>query len=117
MARRRLRHFAGVWLLWQSLAISSPVLSFWASAALDCECGHGDGATCPMHKHADGPPECALRSTASLDQSVLFSFIESIAPAPSTLVSYLSNHSTPLILDTQMTIERPFSPDSPPPRF
>jgi hypothetical protein len=116
MAGRRLRRFVGTWLLWQSLAMASPLLGFWTSPALVCECAHGDGATCPMHKHAGSPAQCAIRGAAPLDQSILLSFIESLSPTPPTVVIYQSSQSTPLVLGTEMTLDRPFSPDFPPPR-
>lgn len=116
MARGTLRRFVGVWLLCQSLTVAGPAVALWSSRALDCECSHGDGATCPMHKSPVGQARCAVRSTASDDGSVVMSPVESTGPVSLTIVAHMPSLSTPLALDSELALDRPFVPDLRPPR-
>lgn len=116
MTRGFLSRFVGVWLLCQSVTLAGPSVALWSWRALDCECSHGDGATCPMHKAPVGQARCAFRSTAIDDVSVLMAPMESVGAEPLTIVAQTPSISTPLALDFWLPLDRPLIPDLRPPR-
>jgi hypothetical protein len=117
-ARRRL---GCVWLVWQlTVTLAAPV-AVWATTdhtdQAECECGHGSRAMCPMHKNKGSQPSgCVLRSTDTDVASAALSFLSATAPEPTaTRVVFMRVRQLPPIF-TSAPIERPVTPDLPPPR-
>ena len=120
--RRLPGHVAVVWLLSQLASAALVPLAVWADPidvhGAACTCTHGANAACPMHRNtAASPKTCALQSTAE-HSAVLFTSlfgITGIVPARTPLLA-LAREGGVTIVELQMTITRPGSPDPPPPR-
>jgi hypothetical protein len=108
-----------MWLVVQltsTLAVPTIVWSSMQSQS-ECQCGHGAGAICPMHKHnvpKDGG--CVLRSGAPDTAATVLSFLSPIGLEP---VATRANLARATVLPTPFihhAIDRPVTPDLPPPR-
>lgn len=118
--RRRLGQVAVIWLLCQvtTLALAPTVL--WArSAALECQCTHGEHAMCPMHhRPAPGSRLCLMRSADDDGAAVLTSLFGAVGlvpvftPAPQPDVQRAT-----VVADLTTHLLQPSSPDPPPPRL
>jgi hypothetical protein len=121
MSARARRRLGCVWLVWQlTVTLAAPV-AVWATTDHveqgECQCGHGTGAMCPMHKHK-GPQAsgCVLRNANSEAASASLSFLSAMAPEPSATRLVLTRvRELPPIFGSA-PIERPVAPDLPPPR-
>ena len=118
MWRRRL---GCVWLVWQlTITLAAPV-AVWATIdhvdQAECQCGHGPGVMCPMHKHKGTQPSgCVLRSTDTDVASAALSFLSAMAPESSaSRVVFTRVHALPPPFRSA-PIERSVTPDLPPPR-
>ena len=65
--RRVLAPVTAIWLFCQVGAVALVPAALWITAAdshgVECTCGHGLGAICPMHhKPADDPAACAMKA-------------------------------------------------------
>jgi hypothetical protein len=119
MPRGVLAGLARLWLVWQLSATAAVPLALWVFEQRDvlaCQCFHGVGTTCPMHKAAQGRNQCALRNPTPDQASALLSLLGPVGLAPSPSVSYLTPVSFPLDSEFNGSIDRPVDPDPPPPR-
>ena len=119
--RRALPAIASAWLLCQSAALTAVPALFWETSVedlLECTCGHGEHAICPMHhKPARDSRRCTLSSTHDTDTGMLASVL--VGPALMPTVRPLHFLGSPAvaraIVASQPTL-RPAPPDPPPPR-
>ena len=121
MRRRALIRLACVWCLWQLLVtVASPVVISISAAhhagATECQCGHGLGAVCPMHKTPTGKSTCTLRGVTQPAELMLVSLLASVGPADTYVSAPPLETGSPLEPDTRAPIDRHLPPDSPPPR-
>src|SRR5262245_7712564 len=119
MTRFARRWFACVWLAWQLTATLAAPALVWAatSHAEECQCDHGPGAWCPMHKHGTPPQSrCLLRSSTTDAASASLSFLALVAPERSSDSITVSRTLLPPRPYTSTQIDRPVAPDLPPPR-
>jgi len=121
MPLRGRRRLGCVWLVWQlTVTLAAPV-AVWAMAEhidqAECECGHGPGAMCPMHKNKSPQPSgCVLRSTNTDVAYAALSFLSAMTLEPSaTRVVFTRVQALPLPFRSA-PIERSVIPDLPPPR-
>jgi hypothetical protein len=116
------RHrLACAWLVWQLTATLAAPLFVWASAELQeqaqCQCGHGPGAMCPMHRHnMPKPTDCVVRSDAPDPSATLASIFGPVAPPPSSERVAFVQVTVPFTQYDRHVIARPIEPDLPPPR-
>jgi hypothetical protein len=114
------RRIACVWLVWQLTATLAAPLFVWAAVehqAQECQCGHGPGAMCPMHRHnMPKPSDCVVRSDAPDTSSTLSSLFVPLAPPPSSERITVTRVTVPSSRYERHVIARPFEPDLPPPR-
>src|SRR5689334_21262335 len=125
--RRRLVPLVAIWLSCQVGTVAFAPIALWASAADshahadECTCGHGVGATCPMH-HPKGPASpnkhCSIQAAHDSGAAVLASIVGVAGlipePTPSLVAPMASMHANSL--DVDIRGERPVPPDPPPPR-
>jgi hypothetical protein len=121
MARPARRWFACVWLAWQLTATMAAPALVWAATMhaedTECQCGHGPGAWCPMHKHGTPPQSrCILRSSTTDAASASLSFLGTITLEQSTTAVDLIRTTLPPRPYTSARLDRPVAPDLPPPR-
>lgn len=114
------RRMACVWLVCQLTATLAAPLFVWAAAEherAECQCGHGPGAMCPMHRHnMPKPTDCVVRSDAPDTSSTLASFLGPLAPPPSSERIAAVRVTVPSTRYDRHVIARPVEPDLPPPR-
>ena len=116
------RHrIACVWLVWQLTATLAAPLFVWAAVVhneqAECQCGHGPGAMCPMHRHnMPRPTDCVVRSDAPDTSSALASIFGPVAPPPSSERIAFVRVAVPSTRYDRHIIARPFEPDLQPPR-
>ena len=62
--RRFIAPFTAVWLVLQIAGVAAESVTWAVSGdAIECTCGHGDHAICPMHHHPTlRPGRCAVRA-------------------------------------------------------
>ena len=121
--RRVLAPVAAIWLCCQVGTMALAPVALWITAAdahgVECTCGHGDGAMCPMHhKPANESGTCAMQA-ANLPGSAVLAAITGIAGlVPSSTVSIGPAIVTKQALNTDIHVagRRPIPPDPPPPR-
>jgi hypothetical protein len=120
--RRVLGHVVVVWLSGQlALAAFSPE-TLWSdpagSHAAVCTCTHGTDAACPMHRNtASGSRTCVLRAAADQSAAQLTSLFGATGPPVLRTQFFAPACATPVpIVEWQMIVEHPASPDPPPPR-
>jgi hypothetical protein len=121
--RRLLAPAAAIWLFCQVGTVALVPVALWHAAdphGVECTCGHGLGAMCPMHHKPASPPEdCSMQAAeGSGAAAVLTGLINltglvpesthGLAPAPS------SAHVA--AADADPRGRRPVPPDPPPPR-
>src|SRR5260221_499599 len=93
----------------------------YASAGLECTCGHGDHAMCPMHHPAPAKPrsksDCSCRSTADPNAAVLVGLVGSPAVMPER-IDFDTQLSMSVVLSVsfQHLLSPIVGPDGPPPR-
>jgi hypothetical protein len=115
------RRLACACLVWQLTATLAAPVFVWAvvehNETAECQCGHGPGAMCPMHRHnMPKPSDCVVRSDSPDTSATLASIFGPVAPPPSyeriafVRVTVLSTGYN------RHVIARPFEPDFPPPR-
>jgi hypothetical protein len=115
------RRMACVWLVCQlTAALAAPML-VWAVAEhqeqAECQCGHGPGAMCPMHRHnMPKPTDCVVRSGAPDSSSTLASLFITLAPPRASERIVAVRVTAPTARYDRHVIARPFEPDFPPPR-
>jgi hypothetical protein len=118
MYRRRQAQIAAVLCAWLLCAAVTNPLVIWVYAShgtvADCECPHGTGAMCPMHKSP--ARTCVLRSATNSDDLLFMPLVAPVGPLRSSL-SPPSNDPAPRgARYGRSVIEHPLAPESPPPR-
>jgi hypothetical protein len=117
--RRVLGSFIAAWLMCQVAALGlAPNLVVWFGVTdVECTCGHGDDATCPMHHHGATSRWCVMRSMNHHGTAVLASVFGLLgflpADSPATM---LTSAEHAISIESSIGIERPAPPDPPPPR-
>jgi hypothetical protein len=115
------RRLACAWLVWQLTATLAAPL-FVSAAALhreqaECQCGHGPGAMCPMHRHnMPKPGDCVVRSGVPDSSSTLAPLFGPLAPPLSSERITVVRVPVPSLRYDRHVIARPFEPDLRPPR-
>jgi len=124
--RDRRARIAGGWLVVQlcligALPTSLGALTSASAVGAECTCGHGDGATCPMHHPAPQPgPQshpCSCRGTTDPGSAILASLIGPtavLASAASAANPATAAKSLPALTLDPLDVSSP--PLSPPPR-
>ena len=115
------RRLASAWLVWHLTTTLAAPLVVWAAVEhqnqAECQCGHGPGAMCPMHRHnMPKPSDCVVRSDAPDTSSTLVSLFTLLSPPPSSERIALGRVTVPSTHYDRHVIARPFEPDLPPPR-
>lgn len=121
--RRVLEPLAAIWLCCQVATITLAPAALWITAAdphsVECTCGHGAGAMCPMHhKPTEESGTCAMQS-ANLPGSALLTAITGIAglmPGSTVSIGPATVTQPPRNADVHVDGRRPIPPDPPPPR-
>src|SRR5262245_44342390 len=109
-------------LVWQLTATLAAPLFVWAAVehneTAECQCGHGPGAMCPMHRHnMPKPSDCVVRSDAPDTSAALASIFGPVAPPPSSSERIaFARVTVPSTHYDRHVLARPFEPDLPPPR-
>ncbi len=122
--RRALGPIAAAWLVCQTATLGlAPTMMVWAGIAdadlVECTCGHGADAMCPMHHHAmpTGARRCVMRSTSDHGIAVLGSVLGILGFLPQeTSGTALISAERTILIDTSVGLDRPAPPDPPPPR-
>jgi hypothetical protein len=118
--RSALARVAIVWLACQSTSLAAVPVAMWseATAALECTCGHGAHAMCPLHhRSASGSHRCAMRALADVDSVMIVSLLgpTGLMPASPTFTSPRRRIDV-ATLDVDDVVLREVPPDPPPPR-
>ena len=121
--RRVLGPVTALWLCCQVGTITLAPVALWLTAAdphgVECTCGHGAGAMCPMHhKPADQSGSCAMQA-ANLPGSAVLTVITGIAglvPASMISIGPASVANRAPNAEVHVDGRRPIPPDPPPPR-
>jgi hypothetical protein len=120
--RRALAPVTAIWLFCQVGAVALVPAALWITAAdshgVECTCGHGLGAICPMHhKPADDPAACGMKA-ANTGTAVLTTLIGTagLVTEPTRSIQPPTPSSYPRAADVHLAGERPVPPDPPPPR-
>jgi hypothetical protein len=92
-----------------------------ASAGVECTCGRGDHAMCPMHHPTPAQPrsksDCSCRSTADPNAAVLIGLVGSLAVMPERVDVDTPLSVSPLLSASSQRLPNPIvGPDGPPPR-
>lgn len=119
--RRVLAPVAAIWLFCQVGTVALGPAALWITAdphGVECTCGHGLGAICPMHhKPADEPTPCGMKA-ANTGTAVLTTLIGTAGPVAEPTRSI--QPPIPSIhlrtADVHLAGGRPVPPDPPPPR-
>jgi hypothetical protein len=120
--RRALAPFAAAWLLCQvtTLAIVPAMYGTVSShtVALECTCGHGDHAMCPMHHQpADAASRCVMRSAGDGAADALISLFGPLGVPDVTTAALAPGPARTLLIFTRTHVSpRHTPPDPPPPR-
>src|SRR3954464_5316456 len=118
--RSALARVAIMLLVCQSMSLAAVPVAMWseATAALECTCGHGAPAMCPLHhRSAAGSPRCAMRALADVDSVMIVSLL-----GPTGLMPGSPTFTAPprrvviATLDVDDAVRRSAPPDPPPPR-
>ena len=122
--RRRLRRFAGGWLVFQLSALMSIPTALCltmptSATGAECTCAHEDGQLCPMHhtRSKSNASSCSCRSTSDPIAAIAASLFGPSAVLTRTLASsdVTVSSDTPRSSDWS-PIEMLVVPDAPPPR-
>lgn len=120
----RLGSIAAAWLVCQTATLGlAPAMMVWAGIGaadlVECTCGHGADATCPMHHHTmpTGARPCVMQSTSDHAIAVLASVLGILAflPQETPGVTLVSAERT-IFSDMLVGLDRLAPPDPPPPR-
>jgi hypothetical protein len=122
--RRALGLIAAAWLLCQTVTLGVAPCFFACRIAgdvdlVECTCGHGADAICPMHHHSNGsaPRHCAIRSTSDEGAAMLASVFGLLGFLPQDTPGTILTSAERITPDTSSRgIDRPAPPDPPPPR-
>jgi hypothetical protein len=121
--RRTLQPAAILWLLchlWIGVLGSVVILAQSAVGGADiaCQCQHGVGHECPMHKTPKGKSRCAMRAADDMRGAAgVSSLLGPIGPLPSALV--VGQPDDPAAAPSMLhfnTVRRSIPPSLPPPR-
>lgn len=123
--RRVLPFVTAIWLCGQVGTIALVPVALRISTAnphaAECSCGHGDGATCPMHhtsRDGESAP-CAMRAVDTSGTAVLTSLVGTtglLAESPRSIPPPIpAEHRR--TADMHAAGERPVPPEPPPPRL
>jgi hypothetical protein len=118
--RSALARVAMLCLVCQSTSLAAVPMAMWseAAAALECTCGHGAHAMCPLHhRSAAGSHRCAMRALPDVDSVVIVSLLgpTGLMPTSPTFTAPLRGIDVvPLHVDDAVLRTAP--PDPPPPR-
>ena len=121
--RRVLAPVTAIWLCCQVGTMALAPVALWITAAdprgIECTCGHGAGAMCPMHhKPTDESGTCAMQA-ANLPGSAVLAAINGIAglvPGSATSIGPATATQQAPMADVHVNGRRPIPPDPPPPR-
>jgi hypothetical protein len=120
--RRVLAPVAAIWLCCQVGTVALVPAALWITAAdphaVECTCGHGLGAMCPMHhKPADEAAPCGMKA-ANAGAAVLTTLIGTagLITEPARSVQPPIPSIYPPAADVHLARLRPVPPDPPPPR-
>jgi hypothetical protein len=121
--RRVLAPVAAIWLCCQVGTLALAPVALWITAAdphgVECTCGHGDGAMCPMHhKPTNESGTCAMQAANLPGSAILAAIIGIAGLVPGSTVSIgpaIVSKQAPKA-DIDVDGRRPIPPDPPPPR-
>jgi hypothetical protein len=121
--RRILVPLTAAWLFCQVGTAALVPLALWITAAgphaEECTCGHGPGATCPMHHKPSGESApCAMQAADGSGTAVLTALAGTVGLISEPPLSIQAPSSTqyPRAVGAHIVGERPVPPDPPPPR-
>jgi hypothetical protein len=116
--RRMLPPLAAIWLLCQAAgATFAPVTLTMVDSDVECTCGHGAYAMCPMHHRPVGTPRCSIRGGGDLATATLAALLGGIGVIPTrVLIGEPAVAASRIFLADTSRILRSTPPDSPPPR-
>src|SRR4029450_11889001 len=122
--RRLLAPLTAIWLLFQIGTMASVPVSLWIRAAnaqaAECMCGHGVGATCPMHhRPTGGSVPCALQAANSSGTAILTTLVGMAGVIAEPTASILPTLSSSRVRARHVRVAGapPLPPDPPPPRI
>src|SRR5262245_55965531 len=121
--RRVLAPLTAIWLFSMAGTVALVPVALWVTAAhphaAECTCGHGPGATCPMHHQpAGGSTPCAMRAANTSGTAVLTTLAGTtglITPPTHAIQPPISTEYR-RAADVHVVGERPVPPEPPPPR-
>jgi hypothetical protein len=101
-----------------SLALVPVVLWVTLGEGLECTCGHGDHATCPMHhRRPAGSKRCTMNSATNVATVVLASLFGPLGePAATAKTGIALVTPSVTVAPAEATTTRAIPPDPPPPR-
>jgi hypothetical protein len=121
--RRVLAPLSAIWLLCQIGTVALVPVALRLSAgdphAAECACGHGPGATCPMHHNPVGrSAPCAMQAANTAGTAVLTTLAQTagLITEPTRAIQPPIFTNYPRAADVLVVGERPLPPDPPPPR-
>ena len=118
--RRLLGPIAAAWLSCQLAGVVTTPIVVWMTTRADhveCTCGHGDHAICPMHHRPASGTRCALRSTHNTNAAVLSSLFSSVGVLTATTTTMVATTIVVAPSFERVASSRgPVGPDPPPPR-
>ncbi len=121
--RRVLAPLTATWLFCQIGTVALVPVALWLSAAdphaVECTCGHGVGAMCPMHHQPAGrKTPCAMQAANSSESAFLTTLAAVAGLVPELTMSIGPANVAGRVgsADVQVTSRRPIPPDPPPPR-
>ena len=121
--RRVLAPVTAIWLSCQVGTLALAPIALWFTAAdphgVECTCGHGAGAMCPMHhKPIDESESCTLQAANLPGSAVLTAItgITGLVPVSMTSIGPATSTKRVSNADVQVEGRRPIPPDPPPPR-
>ena len=121
--RRVLAPVTAIWLSCQVGTLALAPFALWIVAAdphgVECTCGHGAGAMCPMHHRPTGDSDSCAMQAANLPGSAVLTAITGIAGlVPGSTTSIEPATVTKQVPNADVHVEgrRPIPPDPPPPR-
>jgi len=122
--RRALVPLAAVWLSCQIGTVALAPVALWVNAAdphaAECTCGHGTGATCPMHhRKAPATPNshCSMQAANHAGTAVLTSIVGVAGLIPESTPALVAPVASMNVSSTDVVRgERPLPPEPPPPR-
>lgn len=121
--RRGLAPVAAIWLCCQVGTMALAPVALWVTAAdphsVECTCGHGDGAMCPMHhKPTNESGTCAMQAANLPGSAVLAAItgITGVVTGSAISIGPASVTTQAPKADVHVDGRRPIPPDPPPPR-